>query len=226
MKNEQLVIIGNGEFAEIAFEYFTHDSPYEVAGFAVDRAFVGNGKLYELPVIGIDELQERFPPAAFKIFVAVTFTQLNRLRTRLLQKARALGYTPATYISSKAFVWHNAIIGENCFIFENNVIQHHAAIDDNVVLWSGNHVGHRARIRANTFVSSHVVVSGYCDVGESCFLGVNSTLGDRVKVGNDCVIGAGAVILKNTENDRIYRGNPAVAAGGSSRRLFGAEGGE
>ena len=32
-KQEKLVIVGDGEFAEIACEYFTHDSPYEVVGF-------------------------------------------------------------------------------------------------------------------------------------------------------------------------------------------------
>ena len=223
MKKQQLIIIGNGEFAEIAYEYFTHDSSYEVCGFAVDRAYVGTGSLYELPVVSIEELSDRFPPKDHHVFVAVTFTQLNRLRTRLLRTVRDMGYTAATYISSRAFVWHNAVVGENCFIFENNVVQHMAVIEDNVVLWSGNHVGHRARIRANSFVSSHVVISGYCDVGESCFLGVNSTLGDRVKVGDDCVIGAGAVILKNTESDRVYRGNPGLASTGSSRRLFRAE---
>ena len=31
LKNgEKLVIIGAGEFAEIAYEYFTYDSPYEL----------------------------------------------------------------------------------------------------------------------------------------------------------------------------------------------------
>ena len=28
-KTEKLVIVGNTAFAEIAYEYFTHDSPYE-----------------------------------------------------------------------------------------------------------------------------------------------------------------------------------------------------
>jgi hypothetical protein len=32
MKNK-LIIFGNTEFAEIAYEYFTHDSDYEVVAF-------------------------------------------------------------------------------------------------------------------------------------------------------------------------------------------------
>jgi sugar O-acyltransferase (sialic acid O-acetyltransferase NeuD family) len=215
-----LVIIGAGEFGEIAYEYFTHDSPYEVAAFAAEQQFLKDDNLYGLPVIPFETLHESYPPSRFDVHVAVTYTQLNRVRARLYRAAKALGYEFASYVSSHAFVWHNAAIGENCFIFENNVIQHHARIGNDVVLWSGNHVGHRAVVRDHCFLSSHVVVSGYCDIGESCFLGVNSTIADNVAVGSDCFIGAGAVVVKDTAAARIYRGNPAVAADVSSLRAF------
>lgn len=38
-KEKKLVIVGSGEFAEIAYEYFTYDSEYEVVGFAVEKEF-------------------------------------------------------------------------------------------------------------------------------------------------------------------------------------------
>jgi sugar O-acyltransferase (sialic acid O-acetyltransferase NeuD family) len=219
-ERKRLVIIGAGEFAEIAYEYFTHDSPYDVAAFSVEQEFVKAEGHCGLPVVPFETLHESHPPSSFVAYVAVTYTQLNRVRARLYRAAKALGYEFASYVSSHAFVWHNASIGENCFIFENNVIQHHARIGNNVVLWSGNHIGHRAVVRDHCFLSSHVVVSGYCDIGESCFLGVNSTIGDFVKVESDCVIGAGAVVVKDTAAARVYRGNPAVAADVSSLRAF------
>ena len=38
LKNgEKLVIIGAGELAEIAYEYFTYDSPYEVVAFRLTK---------------------------------------------------------------------------------------------------------------------------------------------------------------------------------------------
>lgn len=36
-KTGKLVLIGDSAFAEVAYEYFTHDSPYEVVAFAVER---------------------------------------------------------------------------------------------------------------------------------------------------------------------------------------------
>ena len=212
----KIVIVGAGEFAEIAYEYFTHDSPYEVAGFAVERQWLKEPTLFGLPVVPFEEVERAYPPAGFQAFVAVTFTNLNRTRARLFEATRAKGYRCASYVSSRAFVWHNVAIGENCFIFENNVVQYHVRIADDVILWSGNHVGHRTTIGAHTFLSSHVVVSGYCTVGERCFFGVNSAIGDNLTIASDSVIGAGAVVVRSTEPEKIYVGNPAKPLAQSS----------
>lgn len=157
----------------------------------------------------------------FKIFVAITFVQLNRVRARLYKEAKRKGFRPVSYVSSKAFVWNNAEIGENCFIFENTVIQHHAKIMDNVVLWSGSQISHRAIIRESAFISSHVAVSGYCEIGENCFLGVNSSVADWRKIARDCIIGAGAVVIADTEEGKAYVGNPAEPTKRSSYATFG-----
>jgi len=217
---QKLVIVGDGEFAEIACDYFTRDSSYRVVAFAVERAFRRRDALFDRPVVDFEAVETLYPPADHAVFVAVTFTQLNRVRARLFHAAKAKGYRAVSYVSSRAFVWHDVAIGENCFVFENNVVQYKAALGDNVILWSGNHVGHRATIGDHCFVSSHVVISGYCQIGESCFLGVNSTVGDRVKVARDCVLGAGAVVASDTEPGKVYAGERAAAARAGSLRLF------
>jgi sugar O-acyltransferase (sialic acid O-acetyltransferase NeuD family) len=208
MVNSKLVIIGAGETAEMAFEYFTHDSPYEVVAFSVEKQYASKQELCGLPVADFENIQERYPPATHDAFVAISYTQLNRVRARLFKATKEKGYSLASYISSKAFVWHNAEVGENCFIFENNVIQYKVKIGNNVVFWSGNHIGHQTIIRDNVFISSHVVVSGYCEVGENCFFGVNSCIANNIKIARDCVIGMGAVIHKDTEERKVYIGNP------------------
>jgi sugar O-acyltransferase (sialic acid O-acetyltransferase NeuD family) len=214
------VLVGDGEFAEIAYEYFTHDSPYRVVGFAVEGAFRARDELFGLPVVDLERVTERFAPEGHRAFVAVTNTQLNRVRARLLAAVRAFGYEPASYVSSRAFVWRNACIGQNCFVFENNVIQYHVHVADNVVLWSGNHVGHRTVIRENCFVTSHAVISGYCDIGANSFIGVNACFADHVKVGPDCIVGMGSVVVKDLEPGRVYVGNPAKPLQKSSYDTF------
>lgn len=217
----KLVIVGDGETAQLAHQYFTHDSNYRVVAFSVEKKFRKRRKLSGLPVVAFETLQDQFDPSTHAAFVAVSYTHLNRVRARLFAEARRKGFSLASYVSSKAFVWRTAAVGENCFIFEGNVVQHGVRVEDDVILWSGNHIGHQSHIGPHAYISSHCVVSGFCDVGARSFLGVNCTLSDRVKVGADCIIGAGAVVLKDTEPGKVYVGNPARPLEKSSLDSFG-----
>lgn len=211
-----LVLIGAGEFAQIACEYFEQDSDYDVVAFSVEQAYLAQPVLAGRPVVAYEALEVLYPPADVDVFVAIPASKLNRLRTRFYQDAKRRGYRFATYVSTRAFVWRNAELGENCFVFEGNVIQPFVSIGNNCVLWSGNHVGHRSVVRDNVFVASHAVISGYCEIGESSFIGVNATFNDHVKVAPDNVIGSGALVTRDTEPGRIYVGSPARALPGKS----------
>jgi sugar O-acyltransferase (sialic acid O-acetyltransferase NeuD family) len=206
--------------AEIAYEYFTHDSPYDVAGFAVDAAYLRRDQLFGLPVVARERVEDHFPPATHSAFVAVGYNELNRLRARLAADMKSRGYALASYVSSRAFLWRNVRLGEHCFIFEDNTVQPFVRIGDNVVLWSGNHIGHHTVVRDNVFVASHVVVSGFCDIGENCFLGVNATVANNVTVARDCLLGAGCTILRDTAPNTIYGATATPAAAKPARAYF------
>jgi len=210
LKNgDKLVIVGAGELAEIAYEYFTYDSPYEIVAFAAEKDYISTEKLYDLPIVPFEELNQFYPVNEYKAFVAIPYTDFNRLRTRLFKETKKMGFELVSYVSSKAFVWRNVTIGENCFIFENNVLQHHVSIGNNVILWSGNHIGHRSVIKDNCFISSHAVIAGGCEIGENCFIGINSTINDEIKIGKDCFISSGALVVKDALEGKLYKGSPA-----------------
>lgn len=223
-KNKKLVIIGTGEFGEIAYEYFTYDSEYEVVAFAEERKFRSKNELYGLPVVDLENLEEMYLPKDFDVFVAVTYVKLNRVRRRLYHICKEKGYRCASYVSSRAFVWHNVEMGENTFIFENNTVQYHVKIGNNVILWSGNHVGHRTVIEDDCWLTSHDVISGFCHIKRGCFLGVNATVGDNVTIPEDTVLGAGALTVKNLEESgSVYVGSPARKLDRTSYEQFGVE---
>ena len=218
-KKRKLIIVGDSAFAEIAYEYFTWDSDYEVVAFSVERAFLKRDSLFGLPVAAFETLAERFAPADHAVYVAATYTQLNRLRARLAAAAKAHGYALASYVSTRAFVWRNVELGEHVFIFEDNTVQPFVKIGNNVVLWSGNHIGHHSKIGDHCFISSHVVISGFVDIGRNCFFGVNATTANNLTIGEDCLIGAHALVARNVAPDQVVKGSPGEASG-SARRLF------
>jgi sugar O-acyltransferase (sialic acid O-acetyltransferase NeuD family) len=217
---QEIIIVGNSPIAEIAYEYITHDSPYKVIAFTVDKKYLFEKTFMGLPVEPFEDIQIKYDPKKIKMFVAVGYKNLNCLRTRFCQEAKKKGYSLISYVSSHAFVWHNVEIGENCFIFEDNTIQPFVKIGNNVTIWSGNHIGHHSIIEDNCFISSHVVISGFCKIGCSSFLGVNSAISNQTTIAKNNIIGMGAVVSKNTETEKLYVGNPAKALGKARKNLL------
>jgi sugar O-acyltransferase (sialic acid O-acetyltransferase NeuD family) len=220
----KLVVIGNTAFAQIAAEYFDVDSDYEVVGFSVEREYLTQSTLAGHPVVPFEELEGSFAPDAHDVYVAATYTQLNRLRTRLAESAKARGYGLASYISSRAFLWRNVEVDEHCFIFEDNTVQPFVKVGRNVVLWSGNHIGHHSTIGDNTFVSSHVVISGFCSIGENCFLGVNATIANNVVLGRDVWLGPNTNVVKDVPDGTFVKPTSSEYGSRSTLEFFDVTG--
>lgn len=222
-RGRDLVIVGDSSFAQVAYEYFTHQSDYRVAAFAVEPDYMVRDELFGLPVVALPDLPAAFPPSEHDAFAALAYTQLNRLRTRLMRAVADMGYELASFVSPHARVAASASLGRHCFVFEDNVIQPFVTLGENVVLWSGNHIGHHSSIANNCFVSSHVVVAGHCEIGENCFLGVNSTIANNLSVAPDCWIGPAVVISGNTEKGQLFPAAKAVPAKANTYRFFKVE---
>ncbi len=220
-KAKKLVLFGDSAFAEIAYEYFSHDSLYEVVAFTVSKEFLKKDTLFGLPVIAFEEIESMYPPSLHEMHIAIVYNNINRIRMKYYEEARQKGYKLANYISSRSFVWRNVQIGDNCFVFEDNTIQPFVKIGNNNIFWSGNHIGHHSVIGSHNFISSHVVISGFCTIGNANFIGVNSTAGNNLSIGNDCFIGSAVHIIKPVKDGTLLRGNPNYADEKSTYERFG-----
>jgi sugar O-acyltransferase (sialic acid O-acetyltransferase NeuD family) len=218
MKNK-LVIFGSGDIAQLAHYYFTEDSDYEVVAFTVDAEYKTEEVFCGLPLINFDTLQSAYSTEEVSVFVALSYSKLNMVRKEKYLAVKSIGYKLASYISSKATILNGRVVGENCFILEDNTIQPFVKIGNNVTLWSGNHIGHHSSIKDHTFLASHIVVSGGVVIGEQCFIGVNATLRDHITIGDRCVVGAGALLLGDAEPDGVYKGTATERAARPSSGL-------
>ena len=206
LKRKKLIIFGTGEIGELAKFYFENDSAYEIAGFTADDAFVQQDSFQKSPLVAFSRVRKKFPPEQYEMHVALSYKKLNQIRAEKYRAAKDLGYTLASYVSSKAVTWKDLAIGDNCFILENQTIQPAVKIGSNVMIWSGNHLGHGSTIGDHTYISSHVCVSGHTQIGEACFFGVNSATKDFVKVGNSVFVAMGALVTKNVDDGAVVVG--------------------
>lgn len=216
--SKKLVIFGTAEIASLAKFYFQNDSDYEVAAFTVDDDYVDSDLFENLPVVPFSEIGKKFPADKFDVHVALSYQKLNQLRAQKYIQVKDKGYYLPTYISSKATVWHDLKIGDNCFILEDQTIQPFVKIGNNVMIWSGNHIGHGTQIGDHTYFASHIVVSGNCRIGERCFLGVNATLRDFLTIGNDVFIAMDASVTKDIDDGSVVLGASSTVLTADDKR--------
>ncbi len=200
----KIVIFGEGKIADEAYFYLTNDSPHDIVAFTADKNYITRRKLFDLPVIAFEEVEKKYPPDHFKMFVALGYQHLNKLRARKYHEAKDKGYELISYVNSRASNFGDVEIGDNCFILENAVIQPCSKIGNNVFIWSGNHIGHHATVGDHCYICGQVIISGHTTIEPYCFIGVNATIGHEVTIGTESLIGAGTLVTKNTPPKSVY----------------------
>lgn len=208
MKKDKVVIFGTTEMAMMSHFYFTHDSPYEVAAFTVDRAFLKEETLFGLPVVPFEDIESLYPAGQYKMFVAILFGRLNRTRAEKYFQAKAKGYDLVSYVSSKAITWPGLSVGDNCYISPGSIVDPFVEIGNDVFI-AGSAVGHHCIIKDHCFLATHSVLLGGVTIEPYCFIGANSTIRHQVVIARECIIGAGATITKSTRERAVYAERPA-----------------
>jgi sugar O-acyltransferase (sialic acid O-acetyltransferase NeuD family) len=201
---KRVVVFGDGQVATLAHFYLTHDSPHEVVAFTVDADRIKDASFLGQPVVSFQDVGALYPADRFSMFIAVGYPRVNKVREEKYERAKEMGYDLISYISTKSTIWPDAVIGDNCFVMEGNVIQPFVEIGNDVVIWAGCHIGHHTVIMDHCFVSSHTVIAGNVTVEPNCFFGVNSSIRNGITIARESVIGAGAVIMKDTEERGVY----------------------
>jgi acetyltransferase-like isoleucine patch superfamily enzyme len=187
----RVIIFGVADFASLAHFYLRHDTKHEVVAFSVSAEYMPTSRTFQgLPVIALEEVERTYPASDYAFFAPMSPRKMNRLRESVYKQIKAKGYQLISYVSSRATVWPEAQIGDNCFILEDNTLQPYTPIGNNVVLWSGNHIGH-------------------CTVEPFCFFGVNATIRDGLKIAEGSLIAMAANIMADTEPWGVYKGSPA-----------------
>ena len=201
---ESVIIYGNGSVARTAYHCLTDDSPYEVKAFTVDRQVIAEQRLLALPVVPFDEVEDLYSPQQCRMFIAVGFGQVNQLRAARFEQAKSKGYSFVSYVSSRATVCSDLVLGQNCLIGANAVIQPSVTTGDNVLIRDNTFVGHDAVIAAHSYIGSGAVILGGAVVGPYSLIGANATIKNGVRVGSACIIGAGVALLCDAADKEVY----------------------
>lgn len=205
---EKIFIYGLGDFAKLMLFYFKTDSSYDVVGFCADSRYINDTTFCELPVVPFEKIDSIYPCKEYKVFIAVGYSNM-RSRKILYNKIKLKKYKCVNYISSKAKIASNTIMGENNVVLENSVIEPFSNIGNNNIIWSSSNICHNTKIGSHCFFAAQALVGGFSEIKENCFLGFNSTIIQKIILEDETFVGAKTLISKNTKKYTKYIGIPA-----------------
>jgi sugar O-acyltransferase (sialic acid O-acetyltransferase NeuD family) len=215
-----LVLFGAGKIAEVLLYFFRHHSEREVVACCVDADYVPGPQWSGLPVVPFDRVVETYPPQTHDMFVALGYQDMNGLRANRCDKARALGYTLASYVHPQSGLPQDCELGDNCFIMNHVLIHPRVRLGSNVFVWSGAMIGHHSTIGDNCWLTSCCNISGVVTAGASCFFAVNSTVAHNVRLGNECFVGANALVTKCADEGQVFLAESAKPFRLNSRQFL------
>lgn len=210
MKNmTKSIIVGAGTYGE-TYLYFLREAGVDVIGFLDDNAQLTGRIVRGVPVLGTTELL----PSLKELYgVGNVYCPIgsNKVRVKILEMARALGYQTPNFIHSRASISSNVSMpSEGVYIEANTYIYPYTTIERDVMICVGSIVAHHCYLSQGTFISAGVNFGASVHAGKCAYMGIGSTIMTGVKeLGEDCLVGAGAVVVRDVPARAVVVGVPA-----------------
>ena len=166
-----VVLFGTGPQPAMFAQYIESEGLADVVAFTVDEAYLSEESFQDRPLVAFEEAVERYPPKTYDMFVAIGYSQLNRLRRDKYFAAKSAGYRLATYISSQASYRSQYTCGDNSMIMEFASVHPFARIGSNVTMLSGSVVAHHSVVKSHSYLAVNSSVAGDCHLKNESFWG-------------------------------------------------------
>ena len=215
---QKIIIFGTGELAQRIF-YYLKNSEDKVVAFSANESNIDSNELLGLPVVAFENIEEKYSPEEFSMFIALAYSDMNKKRAKFFDEAKSKGYELYSYVHPSTKIWDEFEMGENCFILAENIIQPFVKIKDNVLIGSNNLISHNTVIEKNCFLTSNITLGGHITIGANSFVGLSATINQRVKIGKECIIGAGTLITKDVNDKEVYAENSSKKLPQSSSEI-------
>lgn len=201
MTEKPIIIFGTGQQADIISFYLKKLSK-KVYAYCVDKKFYKKSTFRNKKVITTNQLVQRYNPKNYKLHIAISYKNLNKLRYEKYEYFKCKGFSFENIIYNSNINKADIRIGENTVVLDS-YIQPFTKIGNNSLIWSGSVVGHHSSIGNNCWITSGTSLGGNSKIGDFSFIGINSTIGHFVNIGKKCFIGSASHITKNISSRSV-----------------------
>ncbi len=183
MKNmkPKILLIGGGGHCISVIDVIELEDKYTIAGIIDKKELLGQ-EILGYNVIGCDDdLTELFKTYKYAV-ITVGQIKSNKLKVKLFNLAKNIGYTLPTIISPLAYVSKHATIEEGSVVFHHALVNTNAKIGKNCIINSKALVEHDVVVEDHCHISTGAILNGGVVVKTNIFFGSNATSKEYIKV--------------------------------------------
>lgn len=208
MKSKKLLLIGGGGHCKSVLDSLMTNSNYREISIIDTIDNVGK-LILSKKIIGTDvDLENLFKKGYQEAFITLGSIGDTRLRRKLFNKIRDIGYEVPNIIDSSAAIGTDVVFGKGVFIGKNAVVNAGTILGDGVIVNSGSVVEHDCNIGAFSHISPGSTLCGNVIIESNVHIGAGTIVKQQVFIGSDTIIGMGSVVLKNFLSHSYAYGNP------------------
>lgn len=202
---QKVVVIGAGGHAKVVIDLL-RASGFDVVACADPSAEAA--QINGVPVVG-DEMEVL--PGFYEQGVRHAFVALgdNRLRQRVAEKVRGLGFQFVNAIGKSAVLSQSVRLGTGCAIMEGAVVNADTQVDDFAIINTNASVDHDCSIGRYAHVAPGCAIAGVVKIGDRAFIGVGARVIPNVRICEDVIVGAGAAVVRDIDIPATWVGVPA-----------------
>lgn len=203
----KLVIYGAGSQTRQFLAEVERFGAADPVALTVDREYLREERKWGLPVVAYEDCAALYPPEYFDM-LAIGPYERARPRENMYWKARAGKYRLVNYISPKAFIDAEPVMGDNNIIYAGADIGFEGRMGSDNIVRQQVYLGHEFDIGDHNVISPGCTIGGRLKMGSRCWIGLGASVRDEITVGDDCLIGMGAAVVKHVESYAVVMGVP------------------
>lgn len=199
---KNLVLYGNGCFAQLMKWYIEHDSIKRIAAFTVEKDCIASSEFEGLPLIPFEEIESQFTPSKTEILICIGYTKMNNIRKRIFYECKKKGYGIAQFIHSSAIL-SDVKLGEGNIILENTLIEPFVSIGSCNLIWYKSTIAHNCMIGDFNTITGMVSICGFVEIKNNCFIGSGAIIRDKLRLNDYTLLGAATYLAHDTQKYNV-----------------------
>jgi len=189
---KKIILVGGGGHCKSCIDVIENENKYKIIGI-IDKKknFLLNYKVFSQSYLNKKLVKNNYS------FVTVGHIKNYKVRVKLFNKLKDLGFKIPSIISPSAYISKHAIIGNGTIVMHGAIINAGAVIGNNCIINTNSLIEHDVVIGDHTHISTEVTINGGVTIGEKVFIGSRSIIKDNISIGERSIVGAGLYIKKN-----------------------------